>query len=61
MSNINRLNRYIEKTSAYTGQSAIDVLMELSLLAGIENFNPYKTDEGQLTEIALAIPKGEDG
>jgi hypothetical protein len=60
MNNINKLNRYIEKTCTYTGQNAIDVLMELSLLAGIDDFNPYKADEGQLTAIALAIPEEKD-
>ena len=34
--------------------------MELSLLAGIDDFNPYKADEGQLTAIALAIPEEKD-
>ncbi len=54
---IEELNDYIKKKSAATGMGSMDVLMALSEIAGIENFNPYRADDSQLKELALSIPR----
>lgn len=54
---IERLNEYLEQKSKITGGSRTDVLMELALEAGIEDFNPYKADDIQLEEIVKCIPQ----
>ena len=54
---IERLNRYLTWKSKLTGGNRTDILMELALDAGIENFNPYRATDFQLEEIIKCIPQ----
>lgn len=48
---IKKLNKHLDMESKRTGDSPIDILMNMALEAGIEDFNPYRANDYQLMEI----------
>jgi hypothetical protein len=55
MGNIEKLNKFLKAESKKTGCYPIEILMDLALKAGLENFNPYKAEECELEEISALI------
>ncbi len=55
MENIKKLNQFLKDEGEKTGRDPIEVLMDLALEAGLEDFNPYKAEECELEEISDLI------
>ena len=53
---IKTVNNFVDEISKRKGMEPIEVLMDLALIAGFKRFNPHRTTEHELREIANAIP-----